>query len=459
MPEPVWDYVSSVPGAAWPAVPGPQAAALLAMQSQFERSQWLPPERLLGLQLRQLDGLVRHAYATVPYYRDRWRGLYEPGVPLTRARFDRLPVLERADLQAHFEALRSERLPAGHGNSAETRSSGSTGAPVRALSTELAQLMWRAVVVREHAWHRRELGGRLAAIRQGVQRGESPGWGPATDGVLVTGPSVLLPVSVEVGGQLKWLKEQSPAYLLTYPSNLEQLARRALLTGLRLPGLREARTLGEVVTPELRALCREAWGVPVVDAYSAQETGYLALQCPDHEHYHVQSETVRVEVLDERGAPAAPGASGRVVVTPLHNFAMPLVRYAVGDYAEAGAACPCGRGLPVLRCIHGRTRNTLVLADGRRYWPSFGSRSLNALAPVLQHQFVQMTHDLIEARLVTARPLTVAQEAALRSHIQSRLPARFEIRLVRVDGIPRSASGKFEDFISEVAAPVTGAAR
>src|SRR5215510_10900500 len=99
----------------------------------------------------------------------------------------------------------------------------------------------------------------------------------------------------------------------------------------------------------------------------------MALQCPDHEHYHVQTECILLEVLDTHGGPCAPGRAGLVVATPRHAFAMPLVRYVVGDYAEVGPPCPCGRGLPVLARIMGRTRNRLVLETGESYWPSFGT--------------------------------------------------------------------------------------
>jgi phenylacetate-CoA ligase len=104
----------------------------------------------------------------------------------------------------------------------------------------------------------------------------------------------------------------------------------------------------------------------MVDMYTCQEAGYLALQCPDHPHYHVQSENVLLEVVDDQGLPCAPGEVGRVLVTSLNNFATPLIRYEIGDYAEVGAACSCGRGLPVLKRIMGRYRNLLTLPDGTR---------------------------------------------------------------------------------------------
>jgi phenylacetate-CoA ligase len=128
--------------------------------------------------------------------------------------------------------------------------------------------------------------------------------------------------------------------------------------------LSQVSTLSEIVDPVLRDDCAQAWGAAVCDVYSCEELGMIAIQCPEHPHYHVQSESVFVEVLNERGEACAPGETGRVVATDLHNFALPLVRYEVGDYAEVGAACPCGRGLPVLSRIMGRQRNMLTLPSG-----------------------------------------------------------------------------------------------
>lgn len=452
MDDPINLLRSSIPGIAWPAIPGQEGAQALAFQFQLERTQWLEPEALRRLQFRQLDALLRHAFATVPYYRERWGARYDPARPVTPESFAGLPLLTRADLQGRFDALKSTAVPAGHGRVAETRTSGSTGQPVRVLKTDLVQLMWQAIVLREHHWFKRNLGGKLVAIRQGVANGEGEGWGPATDGVLRTGRSATLSIRTDVDSQLRWLEEQQPDYLLTYPSNVAELARSSLARGIRLGRLREVRTFGEILPPETREVCREAWGVPVVDAYSSDEAGYLALQCPLHEHYHVQAENVLLEVLDDQGNPCAPGETGRVTVTTLHNFATPLVRYELADYAEAGAPCSCGRTLPVLRRIAGRVRNMLVGPDGKRYWPTFGSAGLAGIAPVLRQQLAQVGPRTIEVRLVTARPLTPDEEMRLRAHILSKLPAPFDLAFTYPGELPRSAGGKFEDFVSELAA-------
>jgi phenylacetate-CoA ligase len=450
----IWQFQSAIPGAAWPAVPAPAAATVLALQFQLERSQWLPAGRLRELQFRQLEVLLRHAYATVPYYRERWRGDYDPVRVLTAARFAALPLLTRRDLQDHFEVLSSDAPPDGHGAIGEARTSGSTGAPVRVMKTQLCGVFWNAFTLRDHLWRRRDLSGKLVAIRHGVTPGEADNWGISTHELIETGPASVRGIDADVESQLSWLEQQEPDYLITHPSLAAELAKSALARGVRLPKLREVRTYGELLTPETRELCRQAWQAPVTDTYSTNEVGYIALQCPEHEHFHVQAEGVFIEILDERGLPCAPGEVGRVVATSLHNFAMPLIRYDLGDYAEVGPACICGRGLAVLNRIIGRVRNMLVTAAGERYWPAIGSRSFSDVAPILQYQLRQMEFDLIEARLVTAAPLTAAQEHGLRQLLLSRLPPGFRVTLAYCDQIPRSAGGKYEDFVCEISPPL-----
>jgi len=449
---PLWQFESAVPGVAWPAVPSQNGALVLSMLHQLERTQWAEPDKLLDLQLGQLAVLLRHAFATVPYYKLRWAGAYDPTAPLSYERFARLPMLTRRELQDHFADLRSASPVAAHGAAEERRTSGSSGAPVRFHTTPLTGVIWNAITLRDHRWHRRDLGLKLAVIRREVEDSDVGNWGPATAGLVATGRSVGRSIRADADAHLDWLLREKPAYLYTYPSLVAELARLSLRRGARPAGLREVRTLAESLGPELRALVREAWDVPLTDLYSASETGYLALQCPQHEHYHVQSENVLLEVLDDAGRPCAPGQVGRVAATPLHNFAMPLVRYDIGDYAEAGAPCGCGRGLPVLRRILGRVRNMLTTADGKRYWPVFGTRAIMEAAPVLQHQFVQKAYDLVQARLVVAAPLTPEQEARFHERVQSQLPPGVRLVVTYCERIERGAGGKFEDFLSEVSA-------
>lgn len=444
-------WKSSVPGIIWPGLPAPQGAALLALQFQLRQSERLPPAELEAQQFRQLRAVVTHAMQTVPWHRERLAAAgLAPDRDIDPAAFRRVPLMTRRDIQDAGDALLSTAVPTDHGRPMEYKSGGSTGEPVRVIGTELTRLFWLALTLRDHLWHRRDFAGKLCAIRSRADDKVLPGWGAATDNAVVTGPCAVLNIRATVDSQLAWLREHAPAYLLSHPTNVRALAQQALATNLRLPGLREVRTFGEAMPPDLRALCIEAWRVQVVDSYSAEETGYMALQCPDREHYHVQSENLLLEVLDDDGAPCAAGGIGRVVVTTLHNFAMPLVRYVVGDYAEVGAPCSCGRGLPVLARIQGRSRNMFVRPDGIRYWPSSPHLRYAGVAAIRQIQIIQHSLHAVEAKFVAEHPLSADEERRTIAAIHEGLGYPYSVTLSPVREIPRSPSLKMEDFVCRI---------
>lgn len=436
-----------VDGILWPALPSPGAASLLAMLFQLEQSQWLSAESLRQRQMNQAALVLRHAVETVPFYREH-HGDLAAGA-LDEASWQSLPILERSDIQDNFESLKSTRPPEGHGRTVVYGSSGSSGRPITVLGTEVTRHYWKVLTLRDQIWHGRDFSGKLASIRSKVRRANLPGWYHPGDGLL-TGPCCLLNINEDIDAQLDWLASENPDYLLTFPSNLYALARRALERGIRPKNLREVRTFGETLRPDLRALCQRAWGSGLTDLYSAEEVGYIALQCPQDEHYHVQAENLLVEVLDQQGKPCRPGEIGSVVVTTLHNFAMPLIRYRLRDFAEVGSACDCGRGLPVLKRIVGRQRNMLTLPDGRRHWPSFPGAAWTEVAPVRQFQLVQHELNRIEVRLVCARPLQESEQNALRAMLTDKLRYPFLFEFTFLEQIESTPNSKYEDFISRI---------
>jgi len=448
---------SAYPGLVWPAVPPDSGALALALQFQLSRTQWLPAAALRTNQFHQLRGLLAHAHASVPFYRERLAAAgYQSGAPVAEDWFATLPVLTREEVHLQGPALHARRVPEGHAPVESGQTSGSTGSPITFLTTQVTRLFWQAFNLRDQFWHGRDLGLKFAAIRpdRGVRgdRGVTlPGWGPAITAAYRGAPAALLHSANTLDRQIEWLVREDPDYLLTLATNLLELARELRRRGVRLSRLREAHTYGEALSAQARAECRDLLGVKVVDMYTAQEAGYIALQCPDHDHYHVQSEGVIVEILDDARRPCAPGESGRVVLTTLHNYAMPLIRYEIGDYAEAGAACPCGRGLPVIGRILGRERNLALTPDGRKFSPSFPAETWMDIAPIRQIQLVQKTRRLIEVRVATPRQLTSAEEKAIGAALRHALGYPYQIAVVCLDRIPRSPGGKYEDFISEVA--------
>jgi len=440
-----------------------------AMLFQFEDSQWWPPELVERKQLEQLSALVTHARETVPHYRDSLRAAgLEEGEPLTAEAWRCVPILSRAQVQALGEQLRSGRPPAELGEPGVVRSSGSTGSPVRVLGTPMQQMVWGAITIRDHLWHRRNLGARMAMIRtppdsrrldpSASAPKRDPGeryehhaddWGRPVSMLYRTGPCDVLGIFTPLDEQLRWLQASAPAYLLTYPTNALALAEYCLARGETIPSLREVRFFSESLPDGVREACRQAWNVPSSDMYSAREVGYFALQCPEHPHYHVQSESMRLEVLRDDGSPCAPGEVGRVVVTPLHAFAQPLLRYEIGDLAEVGPPCPCGRGLPVLSRVLGRVRNMVVLADGTRRWPTLPNGPMRQIVPYEAMQYFQHPDRHIEVRIVSAREVSAEDEASMRAVLTRHFGEGLGFTFSYPAGIERTAAGKFEQFRSE----------
>jgi phenylacetate-CoA ligase len=455
---------SAIGGIAWPGVPAQSGASLLAILFQLEQSQWCSPQELSQRQRTQLNALLDHARTHVPFYRERLQSVGDLPVDETWPEvWRRIAPLTRAEIQAAdaAETMVTETLPPGHGELREIYTSGSTGKPIRSVRTQLWELMWSAFTVRDHLWHRRDLRGIFATLRESGQgkalypdglRAESWGYSSAT--ILKTGPMVSLNVATPVEQQVEWLRRQNPDYLLTHPTIAHRLADHCRGHGVQLPRLKQVITIAENLKPEVRRAVHDAWGVPLVDIYSTREIGYIALQCPDHEHYHVQSEHVLVEVLNEQGQPCAPGEVGKLLVTSLHNLAMPLIRYDIGDYVEVGRPCLCGRGLPVIQQILGRTQNMLVLPSGERRWPLLSSANIATMleiAPAIrEYQFAQKAPDLIELRLAVPQPLAADEEARLTEWVHTKLDAPFGVVFAYFDEIPRTAAGKFEDFVCEI---------
>ncbi|MCJ7837749.1 MAG: hypothetical protein MUP61_00860 [Burkholderiales bacterium] len=367
----------------------------------------------------------------------------------------RLPVMRRRDVQSAGASLFCTQIPHAHAPVAQSSTSGSSGQPVIVKRTGVNRLMWLAMTLREHVWQQRDFRGKLAVIRDDrIQDNQLdfPTWGPPASLLFETGPSHVLSVRTGVARQAEWLQSIDPDYLLVYPSNLAALLDLFEQRGLKLRRLRQIRTINETLTPGIRESARKVLGAEIADTYSSAEVGVVAAQCPDGDAYHVMAESVIVEVLNEHDEACTPGQIGRVVVTDLQNFATPLIRYDLGDYAEAAEPCPCGRGLPTLKRILGRRRNMVRLPDGRLLWPGIGGLRYRDIAAIRQFQFIQRELETIEVRLVADTPLSVDQEQQIGDFVRKALDFPFKLQFVYFSGqIPRGLGGKFEEFVSELA--------
>lgn len=416
----------------------------------FSQTEWWPLARLTQFQDQYLKRLASHALAQVPYYRNR-RERFEPLVNGI-AGLPEIPILARADVQSAGKSLIADAYPAEHGGTSTAKTSGSSGQPIVVTTTRHASLLNMATTLRGHTWHRRDLALknlRMRALPKDKERTRPQPW--------ITSPrlgtTLTVNISLPIARLFDIVLEEQPAYLETHPYTLRGMIERSMALGIHPKGLREVRTFGEIVEPDTRALCKNAWGVSVVDNYSATEIGTLAIQCPESESLHVQSELLILEVLNDDGSPCQSGETGRVVVTPLHNFASPLIRYELGDLAEVGGPCVCGRSLPTLTRVVGRERNLLVLPNGEKVFPDFrlGQESALTDLPIRQYQVIQKKPDELELKLAVSSPLSPDQEKTLCGYFDRIFGYAFKYQIQYVASIPRAASGKYEVVKSELA--------
>ncbi len=445
-------------GAVFPAVPQGAAASMLAVLHQLAQTQYVPPEEMAGLQFRQIEALAAHIDRAVPHYGVSLRRAgIRPGQAITEAAWRNVPVLSRTAIQEAGAALHARDMPQGHGSIASATTSGSSGRPVTIRKSALSRFYWQCFTLREQDWHQRDLRQLKMTLLRDDQRGDdapdpirrSDDWGEPISVIYPTGPAILLDYRADVSVLWQAVLRERPAILTTFPSLLAALVQHSIADGHRPEGLREVRTVGEALSGDLQTLCESVWGVRITNIYSAAEIGVIAFPCREHGRMHVQSENVKLEILRPDRTPCDVGEEGDVVLTPLHNFAMPLIRYDIGDRAIFGAPCACGRKLPVLSGVPGRARDMLTMPNGERRFPYYGHGEIMRIEAIAQHQVAQTGPGQIDIRLVVRRPLTADEEAHVVGIASRHLGAGFAVRLVYHPELKRGPGGKFAEFTNE----------
>ena len=444
-------------GIEWPRTLTGDTASMFSTLFDLERTERLRPAELERLQNVQLERLLRHAATQVPFYADRLRAAgFRAGKTPVATIWNAIPILTRTDIQAAGDRLRAKSFPKSHGPTRERSTSGSTSRPVRIATTQYTSFHWTCLNMRDRMWHNVDLAGTLVLLTDGARKmGKQPfvelgSWSLDVTSLRKAGKQFKVNPSLEIGALVRIIRRIDPAYIQTRPSQLNLLLKQCETSGERFAGLRAVFCLSEVVTETLRQACRDILGVAIIDCYSCAEMGYLALQCPEEGRLHVQSEMVHIEILGADDRPCAPGETGRVVATSLHNYAMPLIRYEIGDEAEVGATCDCGRSLPVIQKVLGRTQDYLKLRSGQSVRADTRHYAIARIPPIIEFQLVQRSLERIEVLLVTRRPLDEKETERLIAAIARQGNETFQVDITYRPSIERPESGKFRPFICEV---------
>jgi phenylacetate-CoA ligase len=420
----------------------------------LDRTQYLPADQLRAYQRRLLDRLLRHARAETEFYAHRLAPLFRADDTIDWERWAEIPILTRLEAQENEDALTAGNLPASVGRAIPTTTSGSTARPFRHFNTDIQNIASGCANERFFLWHALNPAALAASIID-VDDPEKAKWpeGHSSLGWRLghpESPSITLRVATPVHLQVEWLRRKRPALLTGFPGNIREIGRTATAEGAPLR-FDAVLTIGETVTPATAAEMEDHFGVAPLDRYGSTEIGHIAATCPHSRGHHVSAELVLIEIVDEHGDPVPAGTAGRIVATSFYNYATPMIRYDMGDHgALSTEPCGCGRTLPVLERILGRTRNMFRFADGSSVWPVLPPELLVPLLPHRRFQVVQTAPDLIEIRFVPAEPDARYDLAAITALARQQLHPSISVKLVATDDIAPAASGKFEDYVSLV---------
>lgn len=422
-----------------------------AVLRAIERSQHWDADRLRELQWERLQRLIRHCWTTVPAYRERWGALgFEPGDLRSRTDWHRLPALGKSDVQAEAQRLHSTQAPPG----LKAATSGSSGTPV---AVERGHLSWahaHAQVFRGWHWWGVDCGDPYAYF-WGVPLAEADrAVAERKDRFFNrTRISAFTLDAARARDAYERLRRRPVRFAFGYPSAVTQFADEVSAQRLdgRALGWRVVITTAEVLHEAQRERIAAAFGCPVADSYGCAEIGVAGFEHPEG-GMRVPVESV---VVDHERTEDGHWA---LLLTDLHNFRMPMVRYRVGDLVTPAGdpadpdAWPLPEGarcaLPLLGRIAGRAGDTLTLPDGRRInanQPSYVFKSHGRDGRVREYQFVQFPEGRIELRLLTGPAWSAEWRPRLVAEVREVLG--IDVELVEVDRFERRGRGKHRDFI------------
>jgi phenylacetate-CoA ligase len=416
-------------------------------------SQWWSPQQLQNYQRSQLVQLLRHARANVPFYEHRLDAIMTPDGEVDWSRWNEIPIIRRQDVVAYGEQMRARDLPPGHGPTTMSSTSGTSGPPITLMSTSVANLALTGNRFRYYNWHGIDTSRdccsvfgddpAVAAWPDGQVLGQ---WGPDWELDALDGTLVRINRLTSYERIVDFLERRRPTYLTTGPNTAHAVA----LTARRLGStVRLAAFLphGAGATDRARTVIRESLGATTVDLYSSKEAGHIAHACPQGDGMHVNAESLLVEIVDDDGRPIGDGRQGRVIITSFFNTAQPLIRYDQGDLASWGNICPCGRHLPSLTKLVGRSTTLFHHPDGRIRSAYLGRN--RELLKCEIWQVAQIGPTQFEVRYVPIDPNDPGDEAALAARIRELYFDDAEVSFRRMESIPAAASGKPREYVNE----------
>lgn len=431
----------------------------VAMLRELMRTQWCSAQELQQLQLTRLRALLGFAGEHVPYYRELYARIgFDPARVTSLDDLRRLPVLTKDIIRNEGDRMgtaAAQSLPWHY-------TSGSTGNPLRfktGIGRKSADIAakWRAT-----RWWDVDIGDpEIVCWSSPVEIKAQDRVRDVRDALLRTKTLSTISLTVErMDEAIAQIRRTRPKMLFGYPSSLSLIAQRAIACGVDLTrqGIKVAFATAERLYPHERDWIERGFGCPVANGYGGRDSGFIAHQCP-HGGLHITAEDIIVEIVDADGRALPPGEPGEVLITHLHSHDFPFIRFRNGDIAALDdEPCLCGRGLPLIRELQGRSLDLLYAHNGARIHNVTFSALLRELPGMCQFKVIQETLERIRLQLVVTDEFDAraAMPKVIEQFRQVLGPVRVETEfLERIEPEP---TGKYAYVVTRIQTPPSVAA-
>ncbi|MAD74798.1 MAG: capsule biosynthesis protein CapK [Rheinheimera sp.] len=422
------------------------------MLARLEQSQWLSSQQIAQIQQQRLQQFIADISNRSPYYQQLFKaeGLSASDIN-TIADLSKLPFLTKQLITDNQQALCSEPQH----TLQRYNTGGSSGIPLIFYMGKARVSHDVAAKLRATRWWDVDIGDPEVVLwGSPIELGKQDKIKKVRDTLF---RSYLLPAfeftPAHIEAYLKQLQQLKPKMLFGYPSVIHQLALAAEARQLSLAelGVKVVFVTSEMLFEHQRAVIERVFNCPVANGYGARDAGFIAHQCPAGS-LHISAEDIIVEIIDNNGKVLPTGESGEIVITHLQTQAFPFVRYRTGDMGQlSDTPCSCGRGLPILAHVSGRTTDFILTTAGDKLHALSLIYVLRDLKEIRQFKIIQHSLTEVEVQLVCVSPLSESLATHIVSQFQQRLGTDCNVTLKQRDVIASLPNGKHRYVESKLA--------
>ena len=412
---------------------------------EARKNQWLKPSELEELQTKRLRAIIKHAYDNTEFYHRKFKSAgIGPEDIRTVDDLKKVPFTTKSEVREHSTG---SMLAKGVDlkQCMVTETSGSTGIPTKVVYDSYANDFSKAINLRSHFENGLKPWSRWAIFGD-PHHFQKTNWFQKFGLLSPNWISVFDPVEK----QIEYLQKFKPDVLSGYASSIYLLSQAIEEKGIKGIAPKVVISTSEILDLGTRDYINSIFNVKMVDHFGCVELNRTAWECSEHTGYHIDSDAVVMEFVQE-GMNVSAGERGEIVYTGLFNYAMPLIRYNIEDVGvPSDEVCVCGRGLPLMKLIEGRSDSFMQTPDGRVFSPIIWTLIMRQIPGVGKFKAIQEMRDLIRILVVGDQMFTLATLEQIKHDVKDVMGEGMHVDVEIVEEIPREKSGKVRSAVSKV---------